>query len=157
MLVTTEVISTTDQWLKGVEGLRGLGWLQYSPWMTLVAILNPGLQGDDESTCHHELESSVNLAPDKRMPGVQAESRLAGTASTSCDQVSTTKLQGPFPAAPTTWLAPHGSMGIMVHLQLSSQHDFGRGLLAWSYPWILYGSFSGKGPTSWGFMCSGEQ
>lgn len=44
MLVTIEVISTTDQWLKGVEGLRGLGWLQYSPWMTLVAILNPGLQ-----------------------------------------------------------------------------------------------------------------
>lgn len=64
-----------DQWLKGVEGLGGLGWLQYSPWMTLVAILNPGLQGgDDESACHHELESSVNLAPDKRMPGVQAES-----------------------------------------------------------------------------------
>ena len=30
--------------VKRGRGFGGLGWLQYSPWMTLVATLNPGLQ-----------------------------------------------------------------------------------------------------------------
>lgn len=131
MLVTIEVISTTDQWLKEIQGFKG-GWVEkllHSPWMTLVAILNPGLQrGMMKVHVRHELESSVNLAPDKRMPGVQAESRLAGDvppAVTKCrPQNCRDRSQRLHHMAGPTW--QHGNHGPSSTLFPT---DFGQGLL----------------------------
>ena len=159
MLVTTEVISTMDQWLKGVEGLGGLGWLQYSPWMTLVAILNPGYRGGWWKCMSPWIRKLCELGPR------QAYAWSAGSLNwqgrpTSRDRVSTTKLQRSFPAAPPhgwphhvagpTW--QHGNHGPSSTLFPT---DFGQGLLAWSYPLDSMAVFLEKGQPHEGFMCSG--
>lgn len=67
--------------VKRGRGFRGAGLASEQSMDDVSGYSEPRItEGDDESTCHHELESSVNLAPDKHMPGMQAGSRLAGTS-----------------------------------------------------------------------------